>query len=284
MTLCYARPPRQARTPLRRPLSPPVPKISVYIIAFNESEKVADAIRSVAWADEVVVADSHSTDNTVAIAESLGARVVQIDFKGFGALRNDAVAACSHEWVFSLDADERCTPEAADEVRSLAELAAHGAYFVPRRNYFLGREVKHSGWYPNYRQPQLFRKSSMRYEMSPVHEGFELSPGATVGHLRHAIWQLPFKDLAEVVAKMNRYSSLGAAKKRQAGSSYGKGLTHGMWAFLKHYVFKRGFLDGWAGFVIALSYFEVTFYRYAKAVELAEQDRWNEGWKNVLKR
>lgn len=261
-----------------------MPKISVYIIAFNESEKVADAIRSVAWADEVVVADSHSTDDTVAIAESLGARVVQIDFKGFGALRNDAVAACSHEWVFSLDADERCTKEAADEVRSLVELAAHGAYFVPRRNYFLGREVKHSGWYPNYRQPQLFRKSAMRYEMSPVHEGFELSPGATVGHLRHAIWQLPFKDLAEVVAKMNRYSSLGAAKKRQAGSSYGKGLTHGMWAFLKHYVFKRGFLDGWAGFVIALSYFEVTFYRYAKAVELAEQDRWNEGWKNVLKR
>jgi glycosyltransferase involved in cell wall biosynthesis len=284
MTLCYARPPRQARTPLRRPLSPPVPKISVYIIAFNESEKVADAIRSVAWADEVVVADSHSTDDTVAIAESLGARVVQIDFKGFGALRNDAVAACSHEWVFSLDADERCTPEAAHEVRSLVEREAHGAYFVPRRNYFLGREVKHSGWYPNYRQPQLFRKSAMRYEMSPVHEGFELSPGATVGHLRHAIWQLPFKDLAEVVAKMNRYSSLGAAKKRQAGSSYGKGLTHGMWAFLKHYVFKRGFLDGWAGFVIALSYFEVTFYRYAKAVELAEQDRWNEGWKNVLKR
>jgi glycosyltransferase involved in cell wall biosynthesis len=284
MTLCYARPPRQARTPLRRPLSPPVHKISVYIIAFNESEKVADAIRSVAWADEVVVADSHSTDDTVAIAESLGARVVQIDFKGFGALRNDAVAACSHEWVFSLDADERCTPEAADEVRALVGQGTHGAFFVPRRNYFLGREVKHSGWYPNYRQPQLFRKSAMRYEMSPVHEGFELSPGATVGHLRHAIWQLPFKDLAEVVAKMNRYSSLGAAKKRQAGSSYGKGLTHGMWAFLKHYVFKRGFLDGWAGFVIALSYFEVTFYRYAKAVELAEQDRWNEGWKNVLKR
>lgn len=264
--------------------SPSVPKISVYIIAFNEAEKVADAIRSVPWADEIVVADSHSTDGTAAIAESLGARVVQIDFQGFGALRNEAVAACTHEWVFSLDADERCTAEAGQELRAVAEQGAHGAYFMPRRNYFLGREIKHSGWYPNYRQPQLFRKSAMRYEMSPVHEGYEMGPGETVGHLRHAIWQLPFKDLGEVVAKMNRYSSLGAAKKRQAGSSYGKGLSHGIWAFLKHFVFKRGFLDGWAGFVIALSYFEVTFYRYAKAVELAEQDRWGEGWKNVLKR
>lgn len=262
---------------------PSVPKISVYIIAFNEAEKVADAVRSVAWADEIVLADSHSTDDTAAIAESLGARVVQIDFKGFGALRNEAVQACRHDWVFSLDADERCTPEAAKEMRERAEQGAHDAYFMPRRNFFLGREIRHSGWYPNYRQPQLFRKSAMRYEMSPVHEGYVLEPGSRVGHLRQAIWQLPFKDMAEVVAKMNRYSSLGASKRRQAGSSYGKGLRHAVWAFLKHYVVKRGFLDGWPGFVIALSYFEVTFYRYAKAVELAEGQQWAADWKNVLK-
>ena len=259
-------------------------QISAYIIAYNEAETVADAIRSVQWADEVVVADSHSTDDTAAIAQALGARVVQIPFQGFGALRNEAVAACTHEWVFSLDSDERCTPEAAAELRELADRAEHGAYFVPRRNYFLGREIRHSGWYPNYRQPQLFRKEAMRYEMSPVHEGYELSPGVTAGYLRHAIWQLPFRDLAEVISKMNRYSSLGATKKRQAGSSWGRALTHGLWAFWKHFVFKRGFLDGWAGFVIALSYFEVTFYRYAKAVELEGQQRWAEEWKNILRR
>jgi len=261
-----------------------VPQISAYIIAYNEAEKLADAIRSVGWADEVVVADSHSTDGTVEIAESLGARVVQIPFRGFGALRNDAVAACTHEWIFSLDSDERCTPEAGAELRALAEKAEHGAFFVPRRNFFLGREIRHSGWYPNYRQPQLFRKSAMRYEMSPVHEGYELSAGETAGYARHAIWQLPFKDLNEVVGKMNRYSSLGATKRRQAGSSYGKALSHGVWAFWKHYLFKRGFLDGWPGLVIALSYFEVTFYRYAKAVELEHQARWAEEWKNILKR
>lgn len=261
-----------------------MPLISAYIIAYNEADKVADAIRSVSWADEIVVADSHSTDDTVRIAESLGARVVQIDFKGFGALRNEAVAACTHDWIFSLDSDERCTPEAAAEIRQLAGAGAHGAFFVPRRNFFLGREIRHSGWYPNYRQPQLFRKDAMTYEMSPVHEGFELAPGATTGALRNAIWQLPFKDLAEVIAKMNRYSSLGATKRRQAGSSYWKALTHGGWAFWKHYLFKRGFLDGWPGLVIALSYFEVTFYRYAKAVELAEQADWQARWQQLTRR
>lgn len=258
-----------------------VTAVSVYIIAYNEADKVADAIRSVSWADEVVVADSHSTDGTAEIATSLGARVVQVDFQGFGALRNSAVQACRHEWVFSLDSDERCTPEAAQEVKALVAAAAHEAYFVPRRNFFLGREIKHSGWYPNYRQPQLFRKSSMRYEASPVHEGYELSPGARVGHFHHAIWQLPFKDLAESLAKMNRYSSLGATKRRQAGSSYGKAFSHAVWAFWKHYLFKRGFLDGWPGFVIALSYFEVTFYRYAKAVELEHLPEWSRQWKNI---
>jgi glycosyltransferase involved in cell wall biosynthesis len=261
-----------------------MPRISAYIIAFNEAAKVADAIRSVQWADEVVVADSHSTDDTAQIAQALGARVVQIPFEGFGALRNAAVAACSHDWVFSLDADERCTPEVGEEARALAQQAEHGVFFVPRRNFFLGREIRHSGWYPNYRQPQLFRKDAMRYEMSPVHEGFELSPGVTAGYLRHPIWQLPFRDLAESIGKMNRYSTLGATKPRQSGSSWGKALGHGVWAFCRHYIFKRGFLDGWAGLVIALSYFEVTFYRYAKAVELEHQARWAAEWKDILKR
>lgn len=261
-----------------------MPRISAYIIAFNEAEKVADAVRSVQWADEVVLADSHSTDDTAKIAQELGARVVQIAFEGFGSLRNQAVAACSHDWVFSLDSDERCTPEVGAEVQALLDRPEHGAYFVPRRNFFLGREIRHSGWYPNYRQPQLFHKDAMRYEMSPVHEGFELTAGVSTGYLRHAIWQLPFKDLVEVISKMNRYSSLGASKPRQAGSSYGKALSHGLWAFGKHFVFKRGFLDGWAGFVIALSYFEVTFYRYAKAVELEHQVGWAARWKEILKR
>jgi glycosyltransferase involved in cell wall biosynthesis len=244
-------------------------KISAYILAYNEAEKIAAAVSSVLWADEIVVADSGSTDGTAAIAERLGARVVQIPFHGFGDLRNRAVAQCRHEWIFSLDSDERCTAETRDEILAIlaSSPAAHDAYLVPRRNFMMGRWIRGSGWYPNYRQPQLFRKDAMRYGDDPVHEGYELSTGRPLGRLRSAIWQLPFRNLEEVLAKVDRYSSLGARKLAGRRVSMGGALGHGIWAFLKHYVVKHGYRDGWAGFVIALGNFEGTFYRYAKRYE-----------------
>lgn len=246
-------------------------KLSAYIIAYNEVEKIADAINSVLWADEIVVADSASTDGTDRIAKELGAKIVQIPFKGFGHLRNRAVEACTHEWILSIDTDEQCTPAARDEIlRLLAGTPAHDAYLVPRRNYFMGRWVAHSGWYPNFRQPQLFRKGAMRYEESPVHEGYEMLTLKPVGRLEHAIWQIPFRNFEEVVKKANRYSTLGALKLADKRVSLGTALVHGIWSFLKHYVAKRGFLDGWAGFVIAFGNFEGTFYRYAKRFEVQE--------------
>jgi len=247
--------------------------LSAYIIAYNEAKKISDAINSVLWADEIIVADSSSTDDTARIAQDLGVRVVQIPFQGFGHLRNQAVKVCTHEWIFSLDTDEQCTPEVRDEILTvLAGAPAHDAYFVPRRNYFMGRWIKHSGWYPNFRQPQLFRKGSMRYVESPVHEGYELLTAKPAGRLEHAIWQIPFRDFEEVVKKANRYSSLGALKLADQRVSMGTALLHGFWSFLKHYVAKLGFLDGWPGFVIAFGNFEGTFYRYAKRFE--QQEMW----------
>jgi glycosyltransferase involved in cell wall biosynthesis len=243
-------------------------KISAYILAYNEAEKIADAVSSVLWADEIIVADSGSTDRTAEIAQALGARVIQIPFHGFGDLRNRAIAQCSHDWIFSLDADERCTPEVRDEVLSiLASGPQHDAYLVPRRNYMMGRWIKGSGWYPNFRQPQLFCKDAMRYDNDPVHEGYELLTAGPLGQLQNAIWQFPFRNLEEVIRKMNRYSSLGAQKLASKRVSMGSALGHGIWAFIKHYLFKRGYRDGWAGFVIALGNFEGTFYRYAKRYE-----------------
>jgi glycosyltransferase involved in cell wall biosynthesis len=247
-------------------------KISAYIIAYNEAGKIADAVNSVLWADEIVVADSNSTDGTDRIARELGARVVQIPFEGFGRLRNRAVQACTHDWVLSIDTDEQCTPEVRDEVLTiLSATPAHDAYLVPRRNYFMGRWIKHSGWYPNFRQPQLFRKGAMKYAESPVHEGYELLTGKRVGRLEHAIWQIPFRGFEEVVKKANRYSSLGSLKLADRRVSMGTALRHGIWSFLKHYIAKRGVLDGWPGFVIAFGNFEGTFYRYAKRFEQQEQ-------------
>ena len=178
----------------------------------------------------------------------------------------------SHEWVLSLDADERCTAEVRDEILRIlaADDAAHDAYLVPRRSYMMGRWITGSGWYPNFRQPQLFRKGAMRYRPEPVHEGYELLSGQPLGRLRNAIHQVPFRDLDEIIRKMNRYSSLGAHKLAGRRVSMWSALGHGLWAFLKHYIAKRGFKDGWAGFVIALGNFEGTFYRYAKRYE---QDR-----------
>ncbi|MDH4153351.1 MAG: glycosyltransferase family 2 protein, partial [Nitrospira sp.] len=227
-------------------------KLSAYIIAYNEAQKIATTINSVLWADEIIVADSASTDDTVRIAQDLGARIVQIPFHGFGHLRNQAITACTHEWIFSLDTDEQCTPEVRDEILMILSGApAHDAYLVPRRNYFMGRWIKHSGWYPNFRQPQLFKKACMKYAESPVHEGYELLTAKPVGRLEHAIWQIPFRDFEEVVKKANRYSSLGSIKLADQRVSMGTALWHGIWSFLKHYIAKRGFLDGWAGFVIA---------------------------------
>jgi glycosyltransferase involved in cell wall biosynthesis len=250
-------------------------QISVYIIAYNEAEKVRATIEGVLWADEIIVVDSWSTDGTADIAQALGAKVVQVKFDGFGNLRNQALAACSYEWIFSLDADERCTAQAAQEIRAIcADSKSLDIYRVPRRNYFMGRWIRHSGWYPNYRQPQLFRKGSMRYDQKPVHEGFEVFSSKPIGHLKNAIWQFPFKNLGEVMHKANRYSTLGAEKVVHKKISMGTALVHGLWAFIKHYIFKRGVLDGWAGFVIAFAYFEQTFYRYAKAYEMQQGAHW----------
>src|SRR4029078_11564809 len=260
----------------------------VYILTFNEADKIEAAVSGVLWADEVVVVDSFSVDRTAQIARSLGARVVDVPFRGFGDLRNRAIEACQFEWIFSLDADERCTEAVRDEI--LALLAAsppHDIYMVPRRSYMMGRWIKGSGGYPNFRQPQLFPKGSMRYTLSPdtathaatrtrrepVHEGYEIIGARSVGRLKNAVWQFPFRNLEEVINKMNRYSTLGVPKLAHKRVSMTSALGHGIWSFLKHYIFKLGFIDGWAGFVIALGNFEGTFYRYAKRYEQVQ------GWK-----
>ena len=243
-------------------------KVSTYILTYNSEEKIAAAVASALWADEVVVVDSFSTDRTVEIATALGARVVQVPFSGFGDLRNQAIAACRYDWVFSLDSDERCTPEVRDEILGLlAGTPAHEVYRTPRRSYMMGRWIKGSGWYPNFRQPQFFRKGAMRYTLEPVHEGYEVVGGRSVGTLTNAVWQVPFRNLEEVIQKMNRYSTLGAPKLAGKRVSMAGALSHAIWSFLKHYIFKLGFIDGWAGFVIALGNFEGTFYRYAKRYE-----------------
>ncbi|MCP3872910.1 MAG: glycosyltransferase family 2 protein [Desulfobacteraceae bacterium] len=244
-----------------------MPKLSVYIIAFNEEEKIVQALESIKWADEIIVADSFSTDKTAAIAEEFGAKVIQIPFNGFGELRNKAIEACSHDWIFSLDSDERCTKKAKQEIQNIIHSnESLDAYYVPRRNYFMGKWIKHAGFYPDYRQPQLFRKGALKFKNDAVHERYKIISDKENGYLKSFINQVPFKNLEEVIHKGNRYSTLGAEKLLKSNKVSGmfKALLHGFWAAFTLYVLKLGFLDGWPGFIIAFGNFEGTFYKYAK--------------------
>jgi len=184
-------------------------KISAYIIAFNEADKIRDCINSILWADEIIVADSNSTDGTTEIAESLGAKVVHIEFNGYGDLRNQAISHCTGDWIFSLDSDERCSEEVRDEILALISHTKLDIFLIPRKNYFMGKWIKHSGWYPNYRQPQLFRSGKMSYDSELVHEGYISFSDMKNGAIRNAIWQFPFKNTEEIIYKANRYSTLG---------------------------------------------------------------------------
>jgi len=250
-------------------------KLSVYIIAYNEAEKITDCINSILWADEIIVADSNSTDGTSEIAEKLGAKVVHIAFNGYGDLRNQAIKHCKGDWIFSLDSDERCTIEVRDEIMKLIKNAPLDIYRVPRKNFFMGKWIRYSGWYPNFRQPQLFKNGKMTYTNEPVHEGYISHSNMEIGTLNNIIWQFPFKNTEEVIHKANRYSSLGVIKLQEKGieGTIFKAFLHGLWSFIKHYIFKLGFLDGGPGFVIAFGNFEGTFYRYIKLTEA--QKKWN---------
>lgn len=245
-------------------------KVSVYVLAFNEEDKIVDCLKSVLWADEVVLIDSYSSDKTAEIAESLGARVVQVDFKGFGGIRVAGIAHTKYDWILSIDSDERCTANAKDEIlKTINSPSSKDAYYIPRRNYFMGKKIRFCGWYPDYRQPQLFRRGKMDYESKDqVHEGYKVKGRS--GHLKSPIIQIPFLNYSELIQKMDRYTELGAKKlfqKNKQASSLNIAVRS-IWAFFQTYFIKLGFLDGWQGFVIAFCNMEGTFFKYVKYKEM----------------
>jgi glycosyltransferase involved in cell wall biosynthesis len=247
-------------------------KLSVYVIAYNDEPNLRACLESVAWADELVVVDSHSTDATETIAREFTDKVYQHEFHGFGRLRNEAVAHVTHDWVFSLDTDERATKEVRDEIHAiLARGPEADAYFVPRKNFFLGRWVRHGGWYPDYRQPQLFRKGRMQYRDDLVHEGFAVS--GACGYLREHVLQYPFRDIDHYLHKMDRYSHLMAQRMMDRGRRFHvhQLFGHPAFTFLKMYVARGGCLDGMPGLILAGLYAYYTFVKYATLWELTRK-------------
>lgn len=242
--------------------------VSLYIITFNEAQNLRELLPTVSWADEVVVVDSFSTDDTAAVCAQFGARHVNVKFEGFGKLRNQALPLLKHDWVVSIDSDERSTPEFAGEVRQTLAEPKCAAYLVPRRNHFLGRPIHYCGMYPDYRQPQVFDRRQFRYREDLVHEGFECT--GNVGHFRHAVLQHPYPTLAVVLAKTDRYTSLMAKRYFEAGRRAGfrQMALNPPGAFLKKYFAQQGFREGVVGFMVAAIHAYYTFLKYAKLWEL----------------
>ena len=244
-------------------------KISAVVIAYNDAPNMRRCLESLHWVDEIVVIDSNSTDGTTEICQEYTNNVFHHSFAGFGALRNQALTHATYDWIFSLDTDEWATLEVQEEISGLllGEPSAQ-AYFIPRRNYFLGRWIQHCGWYPDYRQPQLFDKSSMRYREDLVHEGFEVT-GKT-GVLQSHVYQIPFRNIDQFWRKMDRYSTLRAEVMNQEGRHFHAHqlLSHPLFTFLKMFVIRGGILDRKPGLILSVLYAYYTFVKYAKLWEL----------------
>jgi glycosyltransferase involved in cell wall biosynthesis len=245
--------------------------VTAYTLTLNEARQIRAVLESVKWADEIIVVDSFSTDGTVEIAREFNARVLNAEFHGFGKLRNLALDAAKNDWILSIDADERCTPELEREVRRELDAPRFDAYHIPRKSHFLGRWMRHCGWYPDYRQPQLFHRGRLRYNDDLVHESFTLN--GRLGYLREHVLQYPWDTIEIATAKLQRYSTLMAQRYAQAGkrASVGKMLLSPAAMFFKVYAAQQGFRDGRHGLVLALLYSYYTFLKYAKLWELRQR-------------
>lgn len=244
-------------------------KVSVYVIAYNEEAKIRECLESVKWADEVVVADSFSADRTAAIAREYTDKVLQVKFEGFGKLRNDVIKQLSNDWVLSVDSDERVTPELKDEILALLEKGPDAdAYLVPRKSHFMGKWIRHCGWYPDFRQPQFFDRRRMRYTEQMVHETYELD--GKLSRLRGHVLQYPFLDLNQFFWKMDRYSTLRAGEMNAQGRRFRVSdvIAHPAAMFFRMYVAKAGFLDGAGGLALSMLYAYYTAIKYIKLWEL----------------
>ncbi len=248
------------------------PKVSAVVIAYNDEANMRPCLESLYWVDEIIVVDSFSSDQTTVISQEYTDKVYQHEFKGFGQLRNEAMAHASYEWIFSLDTDERATSDVKDEIyQILTDSQQAQAYFVPRRNNFLGRWIKYCGWYPDYRQPQFFQKAHMRYKQDLVHESFEVT--GTIGYLKNAIQQYPFRNIDHYFSKMDRYSSLMSEQMRRRGRRFyvHQLISHPLFTFFKMYIMRRGIFDGMPGLALSGLYAYYTFVKYAKFWELEKQ-------------
>jgi glycosyltransferase involved in cell wall biosynthesis len=234
------------------------------VITKNEEANIGPCLDALAFCDERIVVDAGSADRTVALARERGARVETHDWQGFGIQKNFALSLAQGDWVLSVDADERVSTALAREIeRAIAAGSADG-YEIPRLSSFVGREMRHSGWFPDH-VLRLFRRGRARFSDDLVHE--RVICDGPVGRLTEHLAHDSVTRLEQAISRVDRYSTAGAEMLVASGRrvSFAQGITHGMWSFFRAYVLRLGFLDGHAGFLLAIANAEGTYYRYMKA-------------------
>ena len=250
-----------------------MPTLSVILITRNEEANLDDCLTSLEGiAQQIVVVDTNSSDRTLEIAQKYGASISQpADWPGFGPQKNRALDLATSEWVLSLDADERLTPALKSEILTAIHHSAHvNCFAIPRLSWYCGRFIRHSGWSPDY-VDRLFKRGTARFSDDLVHE--RLIPNGQVARLENPMLHYSFMNYSQVLQKLDRYSTASAEQAFAKGktSSPAKAVLHGVWAFIRTYLIRAGFLDGAQGFALAVSNGQGTYYRYMKLWHLNQE-------------
>lgn len=252
-----------------------VGRLSVIMITKNEEATLAGACESVQFADELIILDSGSTDKTVEIARQYTDRVIETDWPGDGPQKNRGIEQASGDWILCLDADERVSPALAQTIQSIcqSERAPYAAYDIRFQSYYLGHPIRFGDWMGES-HIRLFKRGLARFTPAFIYGAqgahCDLTVDGKIGKIHEKITHHPFPNFEKLLRKMNEYSTGSAAIRAHHGKRGGLGpaITHGLWAFLRGYIFKFGFLDGAAGFMLAVSNAEGTYYRYLKVGHL----------------
>lgn len=247
-------------------------KLSVTIITLNEEDNIREALESVKWADEIIVVDSGSTDNTVEICKEYTDKVIYSPWPGYMAQKNLAIDKSSHTWILSIDADERVTPLLASEIQETLKEPKVDAYAVPRHVFYVDRWIDHSGWYPDYKI-RLFRRDKAEWGGGNLHETIVVN--GDVKYLKGDLLHYTFRDLAHHVNTMNNFTSLAAREYIGVGKRFRLTdmLFRPVFMFFKSYILKQGFRDGLPGIIIAVTAGYHVFMKYAKLWELSRTQR-----------
>ena len=244
-----------------------MPELSAIIITKNESDNIRRCLESIKWADEIIIVDSGSSDNTVEICREYTDNILQTDWQGYGKQKNRALDLATKTWVLSLDADEQVSAALRDKLQSLLrDKSKYDAYAIKRPVVFLGKTIKYACGADN--TIRFFKRDQGRFTDDIVHETLQFE--GNVGKLSQPILHYSFANVATLVEKMNKYTSLVAKQRAAAGkkSSIFKAITHALWMFIKVYLLEAGFLDGRAGFILSVSFAEGAYYRYIKLLVL----------------